>query len=607
MRSHIHIVARFAAVAVLLAAAAVAEQNILQNGSMELGPGPSAIDPQVADKWTEFGENVERSPTTNYAPPGGGYSLKAFGDSTGTTAGAHQEVSGISAGQSVMASVQLYSPSFDKLAGSGEAGLSIEFLNSFNGIINPPGSVTNLVFNSSSPADTWVSASIGPMAAPAGTAKVRVLCRLQWSAGDIAGAVYWDDAQLHVNAGPNLLLNGDFETAGPSPGQSPVGIDFWTGFEDQEKSNDVARTGSYSLQLGTRKPYSGLFQNMGQFVAGDQVHMEAYAYVPSVGGPNGNWRLGIKLEFVEPPAPAQENLAFNENSPENQWVQVSLNTTVPAEITIARIVMIYFGTTNTSGAVYIDSAYAETGSAPGMNQLLNESFENGPGGVNGIDDWTEFSSSGASEARLSCFAVPAEDGDCTARATGTTVAGLYQEIDVIPGESLSINAWFRSASFEPFAGTGRAGVKVEWFAGSVPPDVDIGTPNGSPNTIGPGVALNTWVPLSIDFTMPAGTAAEALFVNIIEKGTATTGNAYIDDCQAVILNRPCGGDPDCFTDTDGDCVVSNAELQCVLDYWTDPVSSITGPCSALSDWNTDANVGNNHLQNVLDTWANNCN
>jgi hypothetical protein len=35
---------------------------------MEFGEGAGAIDPQVADQWTEFGINVERSPTVNYYP-----------------------------------------------------------------------------------------------------------------------------------------------------------------------------------------------------------------------------------------------------------------------------------------------------------------------------------------------------------------------------------------------------------------------------------------------------------------------------------------------------------------------------------------------------------
>lgn len=136
-----------------------------------------------------------------------------------------------------------------------------------------------------------------------------------------------------------------------------------------------------------------------------------------------------------------------------------------------------------------------------MNQLLNESFELGPGGMNGLTDWTEFSSD-VSEAQKSCFEVPAYDGICTARATGEDVAGLYQEITVTPEGSLYISAYLYTPDYEQLTGPGRAGVKVEWAVGGVPEDVDIG---GADNTIDPGAPQDVWIPLTIDYVMPTGT------------------------------------------------------------------------------------------------------
>lgn len=530
----------------VIPATLLARQNILLNGSMEYGDGPAGLDPMVAAEWTEFGVNVERSPTVSFLPPGEGHSLKAFGDADNNSAGAFQEVTDIAPGQSVVASVQLYSPSFDKLRGSGQAGLVLEFLDLFGGTIDLQ---DVYVMDAAAPADTWIPAELGPLTAPAGTAAVRVTCRLQWNIGDILGAAYWDDAQLSVDEGPNLLLNGDFETEGFSSGQSPVGIDDWLGFNDQEKSDDVALDRVFSLKLGTREPYSGLFQNMGVLDAGDHIYLLAHALNPSSDPLTASSHVGIKLEFdpnVEVPPP-EEALTFDETFDPDTWTLVELATTVPEEVTIARIVCIYTGDAATTGAVHFETAYAERGSEPGVNQLLNASFEQGPGGSGGLTDWTEFSSPGVSQAQKSCFEVPALDGWCTARAAGQAVAGIFQEITVAPGEDLYLSANVYTPSYEPLTGTGKAGVKVEWAVGGVPDDINIGGPD---NTIDAGAPQDVWIPLFIDYTMPAGTSALARFTNLIEKGTALTGTAYIDACEAVVLNRFDGSDTDGDDDED---------------------------------------------------------
>ena len=122
--------------------------------------------------------------------------------------------------------------------------------------------------------------------------------------------------------------------------------------------------------------------------------------------------MGIKLEFAangETP-PAEENLPFDESANADEWTLVELSTVVPDEATIARIVCIYLADQSTTGEVHFDMATAERGGAPGVNQLSNPSFESGPGGANGIADWTEFSTPGTSEAQKSCFEVPVMTG-----------------------------------------------------------------------------------------------------------------------------------------------------------------------------------------------------
>jgi hypothetical protein len=526
----------------------LARQNIVKNGSMESGQGPGAPDPMVPAEWSEFGLNVERSSTVNLVPPGAGHALKAFGDNDSNSAGASQIVAGVSPGQAVTASIQLYSPGDDKLGGTGSAGLVLSFLNQFNGNIE---TYQVYVLDANSPADTWIPAVLGPFVAPPNTAKVRVSCRLEWTPGNVSGAAYWDDAQLSIDGGANELLNGDFETAGVGAGQSPTGIDEWMGFNDQEKSQDVALHGLSSLLLGTREAYSGLYQDMVALNDGDHIYMQAWVYNPSADPLTANSRVGVKLEFepnVEVPPP-EENLAFDENTPADQWTLIELSTTVPQEATEARVVMIWAADSQTTGEVHFDSAYAERGSFPGVNQLQNTnwSFEFGSGGPNGIADWTEFNSPGVSQCQKSCFEVTAHHGSCTAKGTGPAVAGIFQELPVTPGESFYISAYLYTPGFAPLTGSGTAGVKVEWAVGEVPPDVDIG---GATNTIDAGAATDTWIPIYIDYVMPPGSSALTRFTNLIEKGAAFSGTVYFDACQAVVLNKFDGSDVDGDDDQD---------------------------------------------------------
>ncbi len=570
--------AALAAVAVLLAPAIVlAQLSILKNGSMELGPGPFSIDPHVPANWTMFGLNVERSDQYNLVPPGAGHALKAFGDSTNTLAGAYQIVLNISAGQSVTGSVQLFSPSNDKLRLSGQAGLVLEFLNTFGGIIQTQ---QVYVLDANSPADTWIPAPLGPFAAPANTAKVRLTCKLQWGSGGILGAAYWDDAELTVNGGPNQIVNGDFETAGNSTGQSPYGIDFWTGFNDQQKSSDVAKDGLYSVRIGTSQAYSGLYQDMQVLSGGDHLLMTAYVWNPESDPLTADAQAGIKLEFeangqVPPPV---ENLAFSQTSAPDTWTFVDLNAVVPSPATIARVVCIYTGDGNTTGEVNFDSAWAERSSAPGVNQLLNASFESGSGGQNGIDNWTEFNTIGVSQCEKSCFSLPQyHDGDCAARATGQAVAGLDQEIPVVVGENLHFYAYLYTPSSNRLTGPGLAGVKIEWVLGNIPPGVDIG---GSGNTIAAGAPTNTWLPLSIDYTMPPGSNALARFTNIVAKNSSISGHVYFDECRATVLNLPPGG---CRGDMNCDGLIDFADI--------DPFVAVLsgGPCCDGAGYDCDVN------------------
>jgi hypothetical protein len=72
-----------------------------------------------------------------------------------------------------------------------------------------------LPFNANSPADTWVLAELDP-SSPANWLRA---CRRNWRSATSL-PLFWDDAFLSINSGPNLLVNGDFEIVGA--GQSPI-------------------------------------------------------------------------------------------------------------------------------------------------------------------------------------------------------------------------------------------------------------------------------------------------------------------------------------------------------------------------------------------------
>lgn len=514
-----------------------ARQNVVLNGSMELGPGKGGVDPQVPASWSEFGENVERSATVNLAPVDGGWALKAFGDPFGSSAGASQIIEGVVAGDQVTATVWLYTPSFDQLGGTGQAGLVLEFLDFFGGTIslqNVPDGLT-----AASPADTWVPVTIGPLSAPSGTQEIRVSCRMSWSPPDVSGAAYWDDVQVTVNGGADLVVNGDFETAGTSPGQSTVGLDEWQGFNDQEKSDLFALDGTSSLQLGVREAYNGLYQNMTELLPNEQIRLRAWVLNSPTDPLEETARAGIKLEFdpaANVPSP-EENLAFSTADPLGTWTQVELQTVVPPDVTLARIVVISNPDPAETGVLYFDDVHAGATTDPLDNLLANASFETGT-----PDNWEPFG-----DAAKDCLSV-FRTGVCSTLTQGDAVAGMFQEVPVTPGQDLYISAWVLTPNFNPItAAATTAGVKVEWAVGGVPGDIDLGAQNNEIDaTATPGV----WIPLTIDYTMGPDEGALARFTNLSIKNVAQDGYAYFDACEAVVLNRYDGSDVDGDDDQD---------------------------------------------------------
>jgi hypothetical protein len=75
------------------------------------------------------------------------------------------------------------------------------------------------------------------------------------------------------------------------------------------------------------------------------------------------------------------------------------------------------------------------------------------------------------------------------------------------------------------------------------------------------------------------------------------------DQPANLPRVPCGRNPDCATEVNGDCNIDNVELQALLDSW----ARSTGQAGfdPRVDHDESGLIDNIDVQALLDTWANN--
>jgi hypothetical protein len=348
-----------------------------------------------------------------------------------------------------------------------------------------------------------------------------------------------------------VIINGSFELLDPN-----AVLLSWSTFGGAVQDPAFSLDGDYSLFATVREnAYVGAYQDTVSVGQNVRILMKAYGYVPSSAPLTPDIIAGIKLEFDPPEGlevpPPEENLAFDANQPLDTWVPISLVTEVPPNVDTAKIVLISFENPEdpnfplTNGPLYADVAFAERSSAPGVNQLLNESFEQGNSQPNGLINWTEFAEP-LSGTRRNSFEVPPVQGVAVAKFTGRTT-GLFQVITVAPGETLTISCNFRSRSTAPYNNPlAVAGVKVEWASGSIPePDIDV-VPNGNPvsgttNIINNQDPTNTWLPVTIDYTIPPQKAAKLRATAITAFGPADS-DVYFDAFEMVLANVFDGSD-----------------------------------------------------------------
>jgi hypothetical protein len=380
-----------------------------------------------------------------------------------------------------------------------------------------------------------------------------------------------------VQARQQVLTNGSFEDRDPNDPNilalDPNGDPFWQTFGDIVVTTADAFEGdsSYAM-LGLPGWAGGYLGPRAETSVGPGVNIRMRCMakhesaMPISGDACPQSLAGIKLEtfppigFVTPPP--IEDLVFpkndpndpNDDDPDDVWVQKTLVAVVPADITLARVVLINFDNSTTNGPVYMDDVRAELASDPGVNQLINASFESGTDAEDGIDNWNEFASA-ASGARFNLFEIPAQDGFAVVKFTGET-AGLTQEFAVTPGDTITLTGWFRSDSGNPYLDVdAQVGLKIEWdFDLNIPGVVDI-CPNSQPQSALNNLILNTtptdvWVPLTIDdYLIPAdgGAGIRATVLLAWPDGGA---NVYFDAFEMVLTNVFDGSDLDFDDDAD---------------------------------------------------------
>lgn len=367
-----------------------------------------------------------------------------------------------------------------------------------------------------------------------------------------------------------VLKNGSYERATNVEG---VFIpDDWIRFTTAQQTAAQQDDGAYSALVGQQDgAFSGLYQDTTNMTEDMRVVMRAKARVPSVNGLTPGKVAGIKLEFRPPVGleipPPVENLEFDASDPLDVWRLVTVQAVVPPSIDLARCTIILFdedaGGPVPNGAIHVDSAFAERSTQPGVNQLLNFDFEDlgSSPGPNGIRFWPSFQTA-PGVANWDCIPPPPYvDGICGVRITGNVTAGIFQQINVTPGETLTFSAWFLARSDETTPPPWNdpeavAGVKIEWAAGSLPTpgQIDI-APNAWPQSASMNIVTSTsptdvWLPLSIDFTMPDNRAALCRATVIVGFGIAGNFNTYFDSFEMVLTNVFNGSDSDGDNDSD---------------------------------------------------------
>lgn len=534
---------------------AFARQSVTKNGSMEIGPGPGGPDPRIPLNWTRVNgsaTSVTRSGQDNFPNTGEGFALKMFNGGVGPLE-MYQDVA-VVPGDAVRISARMKTLSTDAINGAS-ARIALTFYTAGDVQLTTQDVIG---LQTGSTPNVWTLVQLGPVNAPGGAAKARFTAR--WIGDTATGSAFWDAVTLTVNNGPNLLLNSEFEIEGTSL-DNPAGITNWLAFQFGRKSSDVSLDGDFSLKVQnstTDGDFCGLYQDSVDVTSGDRLFANAYIYNPVVDGITGAAQSAIKLEFFPQSGttlpPAEEVLTFNQDDPADVWVPITYTTVVPTGATAARIVIIANDIDAANGPVYFDDAFAERDSFPGQNQLLNPSMESGIGGINGIDNWTEFRSPACQARKNSIDLGPApagaRTGNFVVRIQGSCIAGISQDIDVEAGETLNVTAYAkqRSAALFGTAAGSTAGIKIEWRNRGLPPQIDIG---GDDNT---ATAINApagqWKNVFIDYLMPPASGANLRSTCIGVRNGVPIAISYFDNFETVVMNRFDGSDVDADNDQD---------------------------------------------------------
>ncbi len=176
-----------------------------------------------------------------------------------------------------------------------------------------------------------------------------------------------------------------------------------------------------------------------------------------------------------------------------------------------------------------------TGSrASAQNLFANPGFEDPitSDGPPFVGFWEGFSGGGAAFAANATTAPRsgAQHLDLTITASDNNFAGVFQDVVVTPGQSVTFSGFHST----PGALLLDNELRIEW-RNSVSNTEVSRTPN-----IGPDPALNQYVPFQLDAIVPAGadTARVVYAIQTFTGDPGNTGTVFIDDVSFVVVPEP---------------------------------------------------------------------
>lgn len=324
----------------------VLDGNLPTDGSFEVGGSAGDDD---AFMWSEQGGGIQVR--SNDTARTGTWSLKSSSAVTNSFPNTFQNVN-VSAlnGRGVVATLWALSPSANPIL-SGGARIKAEF---FKGGTSLGSAETSNFLGSASPKDTWIQGRLEVVVPPgATTMKLQAMHSIGGTGG---GLLYFDDFLLGFSA-PGLPANPGFETEGSGPADAT----FWGETSVAGRSNENARSGSWSLK-SVGSPANGFPASTQEFlvtgVTGQAFTAKIWAMTPSA-NPIASGGARIKIVFrnsANLDIASFDPVFLNTSTPHDTWVEGTVTGTIPANAVRARFQAMHDVGAITGRTIHFDDA-----------------------------------------------------------------------------------------------------------------------------------------------------------------------------------------------------------------------------------------------------------